>query len=247
MVCGSRVLVAVLVFSLIITSGCCSGSGRNTNPSSGNSVKPGGAEASSSILSDVPDLLQNSSYTCGATALRAVLLYWGTDIPEDTLVAMLSTTNESGTPPQNIVNTSGSLGYPAEIRTGLSLTDLESLIRAGFPVIIGMEEHRNQSRVLSEEQGKNLGHWMVVIGFDTDNVWLEDPAVLGKRTVLPRKEFLTRWQIAGKDIRTPDALTVTRMAIVIRGDGADIATRREWGERGNRSMTGDPDGIRISG
>ena len=211
--------MGMLIFSVIIAAGCCSAArGVYGDPGTVPVIEKDGSRAF--ILSGVPDLLQNSSYACGATAFRAVLRYWGRDIPEDTLVAMLHTTDESGTPPQNIVNASCSLGYPAEIRTDLTPGDLESLVRAGVPVMVGIEEHRNRSTVLSEEPGRNFGHWMVVIGFDPDNVWLEDPAVYGKRTVLSRGAFLARWQVAGKDVRSPDALEVTRMAVIVRKDGA---------------------------
>lgn len=214
--CSSQILAGILILCLVLTCGCCT-----TNPCRTVEIpapvtvpEPGGMQPF--VLSGVPDLRQNASYTCGATALQAVISYWGDELPEDTLVAMLNTTEENGTPPQSIVNVSHALGYDAEIHPRLSLADLEALVRAGIPVIIGTEEHRSRTIELSEEQGRDYGHYMVVIGFDADNVWLEDPAVLGRRAVIPREGFLARWQVAGKDIRSPEALTVTRMAIIIR-------------------------------
>ena len=37
------------------------------------------------------------------------------------------------------------------------------------------------------------GHYMVVIGLDADNIYFEDPAMLGTRGMIPRQEFLSRW------------------------------------------------------
>ena len=209
---------AILVFSCFLTAGCCFGPCSPALAGSPDPIVPDERVSEAFVLSGVPDLLQNAAYTCGATAVRSVLSYWGKEIPEETLIVLLNTTGEAGTPPQNIVNGTQSLGFAAQVRTDLTLTDLEALVRAGVPVIVGMEDQRNRSTVLFEEQGTNAGHYMVVIGFDTTSVWLEDPAVLGNRIVLPRDAFLARWQIAGKDVRSPDAMTVTRMAIVIRGD-----------------------------
>lgn len=209
-----RLFSAMLIFSCILTAGCCFGPCGSSGADSPNATDTEEG-ALPFILSGVPDLVQDVPFTCGATAVRSVLAYWGDDLPEDTLIAVLNTTEEYGTPPRNIINGSLSLGYSAQVRTDLSLTDLETLVRAGMPVIVGIEDHRNQSTVLFEEQGRNYGHYVVVIGFDPGHVWLEDPAVLGRRVVLPREEFLARWQITGKDVRSPDALTITRMAIVI--------------------------------
>ncbi len=43
--------------------------------------------ASNNILSNVPDTRQSANYSCGATALQAVLKYWGIDIEEDKLIS----------------------------------------------------------------------------------------------------------------------------------------------------------------
>ena len=37
------------------------------------------------------------------------------------------------------------------------------------------------------------GHYMVVIGIDNQNVYFEDPAILGSRGYITDQEFLDRW------------------------------------------------------
>ncbi|RPI99790.1 MAG: hypothetical protein EHM31_09480, partial [Candidatus Aminicenantes bacterium] len=43
-----------------------------------------------SLFASVPDVRQSTGYTCGASALQAILAYWGTEEREDRLAARLN-------------------------------------------------------------------------------------------------------------------------------------------------------------
>ena len=80
------------------------------------------------------------------------------------------------------------------MQTNLTLTDLEQFNANGTPVIIAGQAWRDP-----EEENRSWdtlwddGHYMVVIGLDKDNVYFEDPSLLGSRGYIPRQEFLSRW------------------------------------------------------
>jgi predicted double-glycine peptidase len=138
---------------------------------------------------------------------------------EDELRALLNTTEEGGTPPENIVNVSRMLGFYAEMRTNLSLSDLEAAVNAGMPVIVGTQAWRGNTSQQSWVNDWADGHYMVVIGLDGRNVYLEDPAMLGTRGVIPRDEFLTRWHdFRGPGATDPGSIIYRRLAVFVRGE-----------------------------
>lgn len=213
----SRALIIAVLAAVILTAGCTSPPEMMT----GRSVAPTGVKdtVTPRILAAVPDVRQGTPYSCGAAVLQAVLNYWGKDLREDELVSMLNTTMEGGTSPHSIVSVSRGLNFTAEVRTDLTITDLEGIVNAGIPVIVGLAERHDAPGMPPRPPGPAEGHYMVVIGLDGENVYLEDPAMLGTRGMVPRDEFLTRWQeFSVPDVRNPDALTVRRVAILVRGD-----------------------------
>jgi len=150
------------------------------------------------ILCAVPDTRQSANYSCGAAALQAVLRYWGIDIEEDKLMNLLKTSPDYGTNEKDIVRVARRMGLKARFKDNVTLEDLERSIHEGIPVIVDCQSWRSsrQSNKSWANDWKN-GHYMVVIGIDEDNVYLEDPYVLGSRGYIPRQEFEERWHNPG--------------------------------------------------
>lgn len=143
-------------------------------------------------LLPVPDTRQSTIYSCGAAALQAVLMYWGVEYREDELMEMLGTDPEQGTHPESIVRVARELGFEAELREGMTLEDLSRLVGEGVPVIVDCQAWREGDQPPWRDTWED-GHYMVVIGIDSENVYFEDPSALGSRGFIPRDEFLERW------------------------------------------------------
>ncbi|MHC9540555.1 MAG: cysteine peptidase family C39 domain-containing protein [Vulcanimicrobiota bacterium] len=144
-------------------------------------------------LLPVPDTRQSVDYSCGASAFQAVLMYYGEEYMESTLMNMLGTTT-NGTTPKDIVRVANDLGYNAELKENLTIEDLEASVKKGVPVIVDGQAWRD-GEDLDKPWGNvwESGHYMVVIGTDKKNVYLEDPSLLGSKGVIPREEFMERW------------------------------------------------------
>lgn len=150
------------------------------------------AGAESPNLLPLPDVRQSTPYSCGAAALQSVLAYWGIEIREDQLMELLGTDPEIGTPPRAIVTAAESMGLKAGLQEELSLEKLAVFMKEGIPVIVAAQAWREQSEGDWSEEWE-CGHYMVVIGIDQDNVYFEDPSLLGSRGFIPRDQFLERW------------------------------------------------------
>ena len=171
-----------------------------------------------STLFNMPDTRQSTEYSCGAAALQAVLGYWGRDIGEEDIMELLNTDPESGTYPDDIIRVANQMGLEAKYRENLTLADIETSLRDGVPIMVDCQAWRSVSEYnesWSDELGN--GHWMVVIGLDKNNVYFEDPYILGSRGFMTRQEFLERWHnIRGLD--DTDMVKQVHMGIAIRND-----------------------------
>jgi predicted double-glycine peptidase len=178
---------------------------------------PASPAALPSLLEGVPDVRQSTGYTCGASALQAVLAYWGTEEREDRLAARLRSTPEAGTHPLDIVRVAREFGLSADLREGLELSDLEAALAAGTTVIVDLQAWRDRADLPWTETWDD-GHYMVLLGMDGENLYFEDPSLLGSRGTIPRSEFVDRWHdYEGDPPLDPTDRKYVRMAIFLRG------------------------------
>jgi uncharacterized protein len=161
-------------------------------------------------LLPVPDTRQSTDYSCGASALQAVLMYYGEEYLETDLMKMLGTTHD-GTNPRDIVRVARELDFKAELREHCTFEDIEKSLKEKVPVLISGQAWRDGEDL--KKPWKDVwesGHYMVIIGLDDKNVYIEDPSLLGSKGFIPRDEFMERWH----DV---DEKKYEQMAIFIKG------------------------------
>lgn len=173
------------------------------------------------LLSGLPDVRQSTGYSCGASALQAILAYWGADAREDELIGSLRTTPEHGTHPEDIVRVAREFGLQADLREGLVIDDLKAGLSRGITVIVDLQAWRENSDRPWSENWED-GHYMVLLGIDEHHLYFEDPSLLGSRGFIPVPEFLERWHdYEGEAPLDPSDRKYVRMAIFIRGEKPD--------------------------
>jgi predicted double-glycine peptidase len=167
-------------------------------------------------LLPVPLVSQAQSWTCGPAALMATLLYFGVfDDPESRLDQELGATPDEGTPVVRMVDEARRFGLSAEARTGLTLADLDQVISRGDLVIVALQAWA--PRPVSDWRAHwEDGHYVVIVGLDSQRVYVMDPSIRTGYGYLPRDQFLERWH----DYDREDARLVVydRLGIVIRGE-----------------------------
>lgn len=167
-------------------------------------------------LLNVPDVKQPTNSSSGAAALQAVLAYYGTDTSLTELVNRTNTT-ENGTLPEDIAQAARDSGLTAEVRENMTLQDLHQNIDQGVPTIVLCQAWRDNT---TGNWTNNTGdsHYLVVIGMDDQNIYFEDPAILGSRGYIPLQEFLERWHDQYLNPETGNNTTVTHLGIVVTGE-----------------------------
>jgi predicted double-glycine peptidase len=140
----------------------------------------------------VPFERQSEAYSCGASALQSVLGYYGNIVKEDALILELGTDKEEGTYPENIVEVARNYGLVAGVLEDLTLQELEQFVKWSIPVIVAYQAWREgEGKPYSSDWGD--GHYSTVIGLDSRNVYLDDPAQFGIVGYLSKEDFLARW------------------------------------------------------
>jgi len=160
---------------------------------------------------------QETDYSCGASALRTVLSYWGKDVDETELMKRLHTTSEVGTFPEHMVRVARELGFDAEAKENLTLDEVQQFTGQGHPMIgLGQVWRSQRDTPGSVADEWDAGHYFVVLAVDKDYVYFQDPFVRMSKGFAPRKEFEDHWhQAMGGDLRTQPKLT--HLGIFVRG------------------------------
>jgi predicted double-glycine peptidase len=161
---------------------------------------------------------QSTEYSCGASALQAVLSYWGKDLDEEDLMTLLHTTPETGTYPDDIVRVALLLGFKAEVKENLTLEDIEQATAQGIPVIVlGQAWRSRQDSAASVAEDWANGHYFIVLAVDKDYVYFEDPYVRMGKGFMPRETFEQHWhQVMGGDLEKAPKLI--HLGILIHGE-----------------------------
>lgn len=145
-------------------------------------------EDSQAKLLDFPDVRQSNGFTCGCDSLLAVLYYYGLSYREDRLAKLIKT-DEEGTAPQPIVALCRKLGFKVDVGK-MTLKKLKDYVDRSVPVIVVYQAWRDKPSYWKDDYED--GHYSVVIGYDNNNLILEDPSMLNKGYI-PVEEFLERW------------------------------------------------------
>jgi predicted double-glycine peptidase len=130
----------------------------------GKYVRPGNSAGIPSIHAiqnfiRVPLTRQGTDYTSGIAALQSILYYYGEEFREDELVGRLQPTFKEGTKYLEIAKFAQSLNLRVDVRTGMTLDDLQRLISEKKPVIL-LVQAWSESHV-DYTQDWDDGHYVV--------------------------------------------------------------------------------------
>src|SRR5258708_808793 len=130
------------------------------------------------IMIELPDVRQPDGYSCGASALMSICAYYGVGPRTiDDFKAELGTNPERGTNHREMVRFARTLGLDAWAVMGLDPERLEAAVAKGHPVIVAIQAYAADTKVYQDPRRNDSGHYVVVIGFDAANYYMEDPSL----------------------------------------------------------------------
>jgi predicted double-glycine peptidase len=140
----------------------------------------------------VPDVEQDTDYTCSASALEAVLAYYGVNLGEPGLASELGATPQDGAPPEAIAKVARVHGLDASVRDDLTRADLAAELAERHPTIVDLQAWADPPRTSWTDDWDD-GHYVVLVAIEGDTFVFEDPSVTGKRSTLSAAELDARW------------------------------------------------------
>lgn len=150
------------------------------------------ADEGPELLDTVPDVVQSTDYSCGCAALEAVLAYWGIGLTEKEIIEEAKVDPETGAEMEHLLEVAKKRGLKGVVRERLVLRDLAKELQKGRPVIALIQAWRADESVAWKDDWDD-GHYVVVIGIDRKNVYVEDPSLEDARGEIPHAEFIERW------------------------------------------------------
>jgi uncharacterized protein len=160
---------------------------------------------------------QATEYSCGASALQAVLSYWGKDVEEHELMQRLHTSPETGTYVGDIARVAREFGFSAEVKEDLTLTDLHAALTKGMPVIVCGQAWRSRedSDKSAQEDWEN-DHYVVVLGMDNKYAYYQDPFVKRGNAFVSHRVFEESWHNV-RGITASDKKKQVHLGVFIAG------------------------------
>lgn len=126
---------------------------------------------------------------CGPASLKIVLDYYGVQRSEKEIVERCERDSRLGTNDVSIKKAAKSYGFNVEIKNKASFTDIQKWLNREVPVIVNWFT-RGRSDYNDSEVSD--GHYSVVMGLDSKNIYLQDPEIGAKR-IIKRDDFLRVW------------------------------------------------------
>ena len=145
----------------------------------------------------IPDAPQETNYTCGAAALRAICHYYGVGPSDERVIAKdMSVDPRVGANPNQIIEAAQKYGLIHQVGQPMLINDLIRRIDLHRPTMCMLQAYGRQ-RLHYENDWKD-GHWVVAVGYDKCGVYFEDPSQTLPRGYLPYPELQARWHDTGR-------------------------------------------------
>jgi len=130
-------------------------------------------------------------FDCGVTVAWSVLKYLKIKVSYETILKASKVCPVDGLKPQKLISLLGKFGVEAVCEQNKNIRFLKGQINRDKPVIVLVQARKEYKKSWSNSW--EHGHYVVVIGFDDDRVFIYDPSMGGSIKVLTHKQFYARW------------------------------------------------------
>jgi len=151
---------------------------------------------------------QQFSGYCGPASLKMVLAFYGIKTSEKKLAKLSACTKAKGTSSQNLVKTAKKFGLTGQIKDNLEVGQLKNyVIEKKIPVIVAW---------FSLYGCHYDAHYSVVVGFNKNDIYLQDPEI-GRLRTIELKSFKRVWfDFKGDYVKTKNDLIIRRAIILYK-------------------------------
>lgn len=154
----------------------------------------------------LPDVKQETSYSCGAAAVSAICRAFGVGpVEEEYYREALQTDPEIGTDENIIRDFFDRAGLSTTVMEGTSDDQLKAWLDTCSPVLMLIQAWGTEPTDYANPRSDN-GHYVIAIGYTDEDLIVEDPALENSRGYIAWTDLAARWHL-------PD---LNRWAMVVR-------------------------------
>jgi predicted double-glycine peptidase len=144
------------------------------------------------ILDGVPHVKQSTPYSCGPACATIILKYYGYKAREKAMIKRLKADPEEGIRPEVLVKFFRDKKFKIKQKHNMDMSELEKLLDKGWPVIVAYQDHSESAT--NYHTSWDHGHYAVIMGYDSERIYMVDPSSLKKKKGLLKEDFVGRWR-----------------------------------------------------
>jgi ABC-type bacteriocin/lantibiotic exporter with double-glycine peptidase domain len=130
-------------------------------------------------------------FDCGVTVAWSVLKYLKIKVGYETVLKASKVCPVEGLKPIMLINLLTKFGLNAQLENHKNVRFLKKQINANKPVIVLIQARKEYNKPWSNTWIH--GHYVVVIGFDSNRLFIYDPSMGGSVKIFTHKQFYGRW------------------------------------------------------
>ena len=130
-------------------------------------------------------------FDCGVAVAWSILKYLKIKVTYESVLKASKVCPVDGLKPVKLISLLEKFGVSAVCEQNKNIRFLKSQINADKPVIIPIQAKKEYRKSWSNSWVN--GHYVVVVGFDVNQVFIYDPSVGGSIKSLTHKQFYARW------------------------------------------------------
>ena len=150
------------------------------------------------IIKGFPIVKQNDTFSCGVCALKSVLIYYNLYVEDKMLYERLKVDKLYGTNTSEVIKFCEDF-FDVNVYENIDIDFLRKKVKEGYPIITLLQAYNDNDNYKDEWE---CGHFVVIIGIDTMNIYVMDPSTDDSYKFLSIKDLLERWH----DIDENDAV-----------------------------------------
>lgn len=145
----------------------------------------------------VPARGQWYDFDCGVAVAYSVLRYLKIKVTYESVLKASKVCPVDGLKPEKTINLFAKFGLNAKLEDNKNIRFLKNQINKNRPVIALIQERKEYRK--SWWNTWEHGHYVIIIGYDTNRLFIYNPSMGGSIKILTHEQFYSRWHDYSKN------------------------------------------------